>query len=90
MNQLTFFKVCDVIWQLSTRIFLAGVILVSLVFCAFGPMALVVRVAMGWFTRARYPVDVATRHGIGQQESSIFNYSEAPHFALSSGVAREA
>ena len=44
----------------------------------FGPMALVVRVAMGWFTRARYPVDVATRHGIGQQESSIFNYSEGP------------
>ena len=90
MNQLTFFKVCDVIWQLSTRIFLAGVILMSLVFGAFGPMALVVRVAMGWFTRARCAVDVANRHGIGQQESSIFNYSEAPHFVLSCGVAREA
>tara|TARA_B110000090_G_scaffold129386_1_gene142896 strand:- start:270 stop:413 length:144 start_codon:yes stop_codon:yes gene_type:complete len=47
MNQLTFFKVCDVIWQLSTRIFLDGVILVSLVFCAFGSMALIVLVAMG-------------------------------------------
>jgi hypothetical protein len=47
-------------------------------------------VAMGWFTRARYPVDVANRHGIGQQESSILNYSEGPHFVLSSGVAREA
>jgi len=90
MNRLTFFKVCDVIWQLSTRIFLAGVILVSLVFGAFGPMALVVRVAMGWFTRARYAVDVATRHGIGQQDSSTFSYSEGPHFVLSSGVAREA
>ena len=78
MNRLTFFKVCDVIWQLSTRIFLAGVILVSLVFGAFGPMALVVRVAMGWFTRARYAIDVATRHGIGQQESSTFSYSEGP------------
>lgn len=62
----------------------------SLVFGAFGPMALVVRVAMGWFTRARYPVDVATRHGIGQQDSSTFSYSEGPHFVLSSGVAREA
>jgi hypothetical protein len=45
---------------------------------------------MGWFTRARYPVDVATRHGIGQQESSILNYSEGPHFVLSCGVAGEA
>ena len=90
MKPLTCFKACDIEGLLSTRIFLAGVILVSLVFCAFGPMALVVRVAMGRFTRARYAVDVATRHGIGQQESSIFNCSEAPHFALSSGVAREA
>jgi len=63
---------------------------VSLASCAFGPMALVVRGAMGWFTRARYAVDVATRHGIGQQESSTFSYSEGPHFVLSSGVAREA
>ena len=62
----------------------------SLVFCAFGPMALIVLLAMGWFTRARYVVDFATEHGIGQQESSPFNYSEPPHFVLSSGVAHGA
>jgi hypothetical protein len=90
MTQLTCFKVCDVIRLLSTKIFLAGAILVSLVFCASGPMALIVLVAMGWFTRARYVVDFDTKHGIGQQASSPFDYSEGPHFMMSSGVAHGA
>lgn len=90
MTELTCSKVCDGIRQLSTKIFLTGAILVSLVFCAFGPMALVVLVAMGWFTRARYVVDFATKHGIGQQASSPFNYSEGLHFVVSYGVAHGA
>ena len=90
MTELTCSKVCDEIRQLSTRVYLVGAILVSLVFCAFGPMALIVLVATGWFILARYVVDFATEHGIGQQESSPFNYSEGPHFVLSSGVAHGA
>lgn len=90
MTELTCSKVCDGIRQLSTRVYLVGAILVSLVFCAFGPMALIVLVATGWFILARYVVDFATEHGIGQQESSPFNYSEGPHFVLSSGVAHGA
>ena len=47
----------------------------SLVFCAFSPMALIVLVAMGWFTRARYVVDFATKYGIGLQASSPLSNS---------------
>ena len=90
MTELTCSKVCDGIRQLSTRVYLVGAILVSLVFCAFGPMSLIVSVAMGWLMRARYVVDFVTGHGIGQQKSSPFDYSEGPHFMMSSGVAREA
>ncbi len=90
MTELTCSKVCDGIRQLSTRVYLVGVNLVSLVFCAFGPMSLIVSVAMGWLMRARYAVDFVTGHGIGQQKSSPFDYSEGPHFMMSSGVAREA
>ena len=90
MTELTCSKVCDGIRQLSTRVYLVGAILASLVFCAFGPMSLVVLVAMGWFMRARYAVDFATGHGIGPQASSPFDYSEGPHFMMSSGVAHGA
>ena len=88
MNQLTFLKVCDVNWQLSTRVCLVGAILVSLVFYGFGPMSLIVPVAMGWLMRARYVVDFVTGHGIGQQKSSPFDYSECPHFMMRSGVTQ--
>ena len=88
MTELTCSKVCDGIRQLSTRVYLVGAILASLAFCAFGPMSLVVLVAMGWLMRARYAVDFATGHGIGLQKSSPFDCSEAPHFMMRSGVAQ--
>ena len=90
MTELTCSKVCDGIRQLSTRVYLVGAILVSLVFCAFGPMSLIVLVATGWVALARYAVDFATGHSIGQQKSSPFDYSEGPHFVVSSGVAHGA
>ena len=90
MTELTCSKVCDGIRQLSTRVYLVGAILASLAFCAFGPMSLIVLVAMGWVARDRYAVDFATGHGIGQQKSSPFDYSEGPHFMMSSGVAHGA
>ena len=90
MTELTCSKVCDGIRQLSTRVYLVGAILASLAFCAFGPMSLIVLVAMGWLMRARYVVDFVTGHGIGQQKSSPFDYSEGPHFVVSSGVAHGA
>ena len=87
MKPLTCFKACDIEGLLSTRIFLAGAILASLAFYAFGSMALTVLVAMGWVTRTRYAADFATKFGIGQQESLRFTAQRAPYLGVSYKVA---